>query len=789
MRILVTGGAGFIGSHLADRLLGEGHEVVAMDNLITGDLANIAHHRSDPRFEFIHHNVSHHIHVTGPLDWVLHFASPASPIDYLQLPIPTLKVGALGTHNALGLAKAKGAKFMLASTSEVYGDPLVHPQPEDYWGNVNPIGPRGVYDEAKRYAEAIAMAYHRYHQVDVRIVRIFNSILADETVVLFNDATAYIGSIEACSDSLESSPLAMPRRVYVPAFNPATFKIELRLANALIKHPAVSKDAFLVKTRYGRQVKVTGDHSVFRRNAQGQPEAVPVRDLRVGDHIAIPAYLPVIEQDVTGINLAEHLIQHADEEQLWEYVLVSPKLVPLIEKHKQFIIDVGASSKRFARNQDSHRAASIAWWKFHREGMLPLFVIAALMRRGPWDWPADALIRPYKSGGGTAVRNTVALTNDLLWLLGLYVAEGCSVSKDGDYRLLLSSDKAFVERARRVLASHFGVEPRYVPPSPQRAPELYVDSRLLLYAFQRILGVVGTSHHIRIPSWIMQLPLARVKHFLEGYREGDGTHTNYPEKRELTFVTVSEGLATDLTYLLLRFGVVASVGHYESTIKRYPERRYPFYAITVCEVSDFNILTWDQGVTQQLNAARLGDLVWASVRSLTPIEATPYVYDFSVEGFENFVAGNGVACHNTYGPRNRINDGRVVPTFINQALRGEPLTVFGEGQQTRSFQYVDDLVEGVRRLMDAQFNLPVNIGNPTEMTILEFAKLILRLTGSQSQLEYRPLPEDDPKTRRPDISRAKEVLGWEPRVAVEDGLRRTIEWYRTLNEKAKEHRG
>ena len=306
MRILITGGAGFIGSHLTDRLLGEGHEVVAMDNLLTGDLANIAHHRSNPRFEFLHHNVSTHIHVAGPLDWVLHFASPASPIDYLQLPIQTLKVGALGTHNALGLAKAKNAKFMIASTSEVYGDPLVHPQTEEYWGNVNPIGPRGVYDEAKRYAEAITMAYHRVHRVDARILRIFN----------------------------------------------------------------------------------------------------------------------------------------------------------------------------------------------------------------------------------------------------------------------------------------------------------------------------------------------------------------------------------------------------------------------------------------------------------------------------------------TYGPRNRINDGRVVPTFINQAINGEPLTVFGEGQQTRSSQYVDDLVEGVRRLMEAAVNRPVNIGNPTELTILEFAKLILRLTGSQSRIEYRPLPEDDPKNRRPDISRAKELLGWEPRVPVEEGLQRTIEWYR-----------
>ena len=322
---LVTGGAGFLGSHLCEQLLARGHRVICVDNLETSSLQNIEHLRSDD-FVFVNHDVTGHLAVDEPLDFVYHLASPASPIDYLRLPLHTLKVGSYGTHNALGLAKFKRARFLLASTSEVYGDPEVHPQPETYWGNVNPIGPRGVYDEAKRYAEALTMAYHRQQGVDTCIVRIFNSILADEQV-LFDDgrelrrepvsklaerlatfavAAGYVprsapGSL-ALLDAGFSPAMEYPlERFTVPAFA-AGGRMVSASATSLLAHPTTER-CFEIRTRYGRSIRVTGHHSVFVEGEGGEPTPREASELQLGDRIAIARRIDVPERDRAEVSM------------------------------------------------------------------------------------------------------------------------------------------------------------------------------------------------------------------------------------------------------------------------------------------------------------------------------------------------------------------------------------------------------------------------------------------------------------------------------------------------------
>src|SRR4051794_36309464 len=299
---VVTGGAGFLGSHLCEHLLGQGHRVICVDNLETGSLQNIEHIR-DPAFEFRNLDITETVDIPEDVDFVYHLASPASPIDYLRLPLHTLKVGSHGTHHMLGVAKFKRARFLLASTSEVYGDPQVHPQTEDYWGHVNPIGPRGVYDEAKRFAEAMTMAYHRSHAVPVRIVRIFNSILADEQV-LYDDGRTLrretAGELAArLGGQVDLDGWS------VPAFNAAK-EVVAAEASAFIGHPTAAR-GLEVRTRYGRAVRVTGDHSLFVEGANGEPEARPVNDLRVGDRVAIAGRIRVPERDIAFVRMTEVL--------------------------------------------------------------------------------------------------------------------------------------------------------------------------------------------------------------------------------------------------------------------------------------------------------------------------------------------------------------------------------------------------------------------------------------------------------------------------------------------------
>ncbi len=306
---------------------------------------------------------------------------------------------------------------------------------------------------------------------------------------------------------------------------------------------------------------------------------------------------------------------------------------------------------------------------------------------------------------------------------------------------------------------------------------LFVHSKLLL----RVLDRLGfNDNRKRIPGWILGLPLSRLKWFLEGYREGDGVHSGLKFEQGVRheFSTVHEELKDDLIVAFARFGLVPSVGAYESTFKqRTGDRRYPFWRLTLAHVTPWWPLQWDAGVTQRLQARVTGDLVWAPIRAIESLEATPLVYDFSVPELENFWAGTGVLAHNTFGPRMRPNDGRAIPTFLRQALTDKPLTVFGDGSQTRSFCYVADLIRGLVALAESDVHEPVNLGNPNEMSLLEMAQLVVELTGSRSEIVFEALPVDDPQVRQPDITRARDLLGWEPEIDVREGLRRTIEHY------------
>jgi UDP-glucuronate decarboxylase len=767
-RAVVTGGAGFLGSHLCTRLLDEGLEVVCLDNFLTGGAANVEHLRERDGFRLIRADVTDYVHITGPVDYVCHFASPASPIDYLLLPIETMKVGSIGTLHTLGLAKEKGARFFLASTSETYGDPKVHPQPESYWGHVNPVGPRGVYDEAKRFGEALTMAYRRTHGVDTTIVRIFNSVLADEQV-LFDDGETLrrerVGDLAARIGST-----AALDGYTVPSFD-AAGRVTPAEATFLVGHPT-SQRCYEVRTRYGRTLKVTGDHSLFARDDAGAPVARPVNDLAVGDHVAIAARIDVPERDRTRVSLLDVLAaQGADP---WAFNVRAPGFGAVLAAHAA---DLEAAWRRVVPSDlPTARQGEVAMVRrWVARDAAPL---GALQATGI-AVPEGASLYPRSGRVANAMPVEVEIDDDLLLVLGLWVAEGSVyVDRPKSSLLVISCDEQNLDDAAKILRRSLNAAGRVVPVSEGRSAALRLDNDLAVRLFEH-LGFTGGPR--RIPGWVLGLPLHRLAWFLEGYRRGDGVHPgrHYDEAKRHEFSTVSADLKDDLVVAFARFGLLPSVGRYETTFKQKTgDRRYPFWRLTLANVTPWDVLDWDAGVTQRLNATRYGDLVWAKVEEIAEVPATPLVYDFCVPGRENFWAGTGVMAHNTYGERMRPNDGRAIPTFIRQALHGEPLTVAGDGSQTRSVCYVDDLIEGIVRLLFSDLPGPVNIGNPHELSMQALAERIIALSGSASGITYVPRPEDDPTIRQPDITQARERLGWEPKVALDEGLTRTIEWFR-----------
>jgi nucleoside-diphosphate-sugar epimerase len=789
---LVTGGAGFLGSHLCEELLRQNHRVICVDNFETGSLANIEHIRTDS-FVTLNVDIIEPYFVEEPIDYVYHLASPASPIDYLRLPLHTLKVGSYGTHHTLGVAKNHRARFLTASTSEVYGDPQVHPQPESYWGHVNPIGPRGVYDEAKRYAEALTMAYHRQQGVDTAIVRIFNSILADEQV-LYDDgrelrrekvsdlaarlaryavAAGYVPKSRpratgvALLDAGFSPAMEYPlEHVSVPAFA-AGGRIVSAPATALIAHPTDER-CYEIRTRYGRSVRVTGHHSVFVEGDGGEPVAKPAEELEVGDRIAIARRIDVPERDRRWVSMIE--AWRWGENDPWDLTVEAPGLGELAWARRFDLFGLLVSKRRNA----GPNWRNGAWTKIirmrHSDRIpLPCFWWAGM------DMPEQARVRMRVAGRSVSMPVHVELTDEVLWLLGLWVAEGSWHEKNGDAFLTISGDDDRLARASAIIEGAFGLHVVHAPASPARSASIFIYSKLLL----RLMDFLGFgTNRKRIPGWILGLPLSRLKWFIEGYREGDGVHSGAKLEQGIrhTFTTVHDELKDDLVVALARFGIVPSVGRSRSRIKRKTgDRTYPFWLLTVSNVSPWSPLKWDDGVVQRLNARTTGDLVWVPIRAIEQVPATDLVYDFSVPGLENFWAGTGILAKNTFGPRMRPHDGRAIPTFLRQALQDRPITVFGDGSQTRSFCYVDDLIRGIIALAQSGHHDPVNIGNPDEFTLLELAEAVVEVTGSRSEIVFEALPTDDPQVRQPDISLAREILGWEPTIDLREGLRRTIE--------------
>ena len=641
--VLITGGAGFIGSHLCDFLLNKGYKIIAMDNLVTGELKNIDHLRSNQNFSFIHHDVSNHIVVNADIDFVLHFASPASPVDYQKIPIQTLKAGSLGTHNTLGLALTKKAKFLLASTSEVYGDPLVNPQPETYWGNVNPIGVRGCFSDD---TEVLTKSGWKF----------FSNLTINDWIITLN------------SDGF----------------------VEYQIPTEIIK-----------ERYYGELIKFTN----------------------------------------TKIDL-----------------IVTPN-------HKMYVKQ--RNSRKFGLIESFE---SIRWER------------SELLKSGIWIGEEKPFFYlPLVKNAKTEQHEKINMD---VWLefFGYFITEGSTyfnkkesviknkTYKNGAYTVLISQSKKHPKKRNKIRECLKKLGFKFYEENAQ--------FRILSKQLFSYLRQFGKSRQKYVPRELLMLSKRQLRILFDAMMLGDGSSDGRK------YYSSSEHLLDNVQEILLKLGMAGTISTKDKSrdtkmvfiltdnfkdflTPLYPKRKVEKYNGYVYCVNVPNHVIYVRRNGKSLWCGNCYDEAKRFSEALTMAYHRIHKLDTKI-----------VRIFNTYGPRMRKDDGRVVPNFIGQAVANQPITVYGEGKQTRSFCYVGDLIDGIYKLMISGINDPVNIGNPEEKTIMEFAQMIKELAKSKSRIVSKPLPADDPHVRCPDISKARKELKWQPKVDLKEGLIKAIEWFK-----------
>ncbi|MBO9999077.1 MAG: GDP-mannose 4,6-dehydratase [Cyanobacteria bacterium SID2] len=637
MRILVTGGAGFLGSHLIDRLMEQGHEVICLDNFFTGHKRNILKWMDSPFFEVIRHDITEPIRLE--VDRIYHLACPASPVHYQYNPVKTVKTSVLGTLNMLGLAKRVKARFLLASTSEVYGDPTVHPQSEDYRGNVNPIGIRACYD--------------------------------DRTEILTRDGWIPFPELDPQTPVATLTPEG---------------QIEYHIPDEYIVQPYVGELLRFANAQF--DLCVTPNHRLYLRSQTGNLEFLQADEVRSAKSWRVP----------TGAEF------NGVEREWFELGTPAP--------HAKMQLD---------------RIRMDDWLEF---------------------------LGYYISEGCTHVRRRVR-------------AVGGSDDDVADDNVLIAQVNPERRAKMTNCLSKLGFE--FFQSDDQ-------SFQICNKQLAEILLPLGKSGDKYIPREYLNLSQRQSRILFDALIMGDGVEPG----GHYTYYTQSQQLADDVQELALRCGYAASVVSHAVGRDLYCVNVRPAIEAALAEpervryggnVYCVNVKNHVICVRRNGRAAFCGNCYDEGKRI-----AETLTFDYHRQ---NNVDVRVIRIFNTYGPRMQEHDGRVVSNFIVQALRGIPLTVYGDGSQTRSFCYATDLIEGMMRLMENDEHLgPVNIGNPDEYTILELAQTIQKLVNPDVDIQFEPLPQDDPKQRQPDITRAKEWLGWNPTVPLEEGLKRTIEDFR-----------